>query len=674
MHLNIPNEPRPIVVYHLDRAAFGFSDLPIDRAHPLLRPKPTRKAKKPEAPTGEKSKHQSAWQEAQRRAANGGAEGPSTSSAFAEETPTQDETAEEKAVEQELAAEKSIEGQPSVEDMDGELSVAAIFARVGQSLPNEEPSQPASFPLPLSPPAKVAQKSVPRKSSKPKSASPAPSAPAVSSTSPVPSVAVLKLTRSDTVITATAGRPDDPNGKDLAHRKALTTPKPGGSKPLAAATNERDHDSPATTTRTSKSSPSVSKEPTITEDSTQIPTPKSAVHPKSGPAVSKHSSAIVHKSTTNEITSSGERTDVLAKVPVAIKDRTASLKAARKSGLLISSRGEKDTPPSQSTIRKFDVLSGLRISQMKKPQPRTTPSGAEPSGETAAASSSKPAVATGLSGNKPIHTRPSYPMAKRKEPPEHLSGVDTKKRKLVRKTTTSSSDESSEPRSREGFSVHPFDRRAKRMELTRKGVKGDAFDIEMKKWYDSKRNEGRRKEKEKSSGEGEKSGSDARSGGARTVGDTSRSSKSGESGPGAADQSASKGTKGGKDSFSFSHNGSKAKEPSNAPRDVSKPVKDSTQLDNPATSPKVRPASSQLVWNGDWGMDVAKVSVSGLGDKQSKFGKKLFGRRESDARREGESGERKLKDHASINSSSGALGSSTSLANRAPKPKPRVQL
>ncbi|KAF8602782.1 hypothetical protein BDV93DRAFT_523879 [Ceratobasidium sp. AG-I] len=581
-------------------------DLPQRQERP--RPKPTRKAKKPEAPTGEKSKQQSAWQEAQRRAANGGGDGASTSTAFAEpsvEAPMQDETAEEKAVEQELAAEKSIERQPSVEDTD--------------------------------------------------------------------------------VITATAGRPEDPSGRELAHRKATATPKPGGSKPSAVTTNERDRDSHSTTAQRCKPSPSASREPAGTDDSTQVPTPKSAVAaPKSGLIVSKNSSVIIHRSAANEPPSSGERAGVLSKAPAAIKDRMVSLKAARKSGLIISSRSEKDTPSSQSTVRKFDALSGLRIAQVKKPQPRPTPSGAEPSAETTAASSSKsdeaatthrkPALAAGMSGSKTILSRPAFPMAKRKDPPEQLPGVDAKKRKLVRKLITSSSDESSEPRSREGFSVNPFDRRAKRMELTRKGVKGDAFDIEMKKWYDSKRNEWRQKEKEKSSGEGEKSGSDARSGGARTVGDMSRSSKAGESGPGAADHSASKSTKGSKDSFSFSHNGSKSKDSSNFPRDPSKPSKDSYQSDNPATSPKIRPASSQLVWNGDWGMDVAKVSVSGLGDNKSKFGKKLFGRRESDVRREAESGERKLKEHTSANVSTGALGSNASLAARAPKPKPRVQL
>lgn len=651
------------------------------------RPKPTRKAKKPEAPTGEKSKQQSAWQEAQRRAANGGdTDGAGTSAAAVErsiEMPAHDETAEEKAVEQELAAEKSMERQPSVEDTDGELSVAAIFAIVGQSLPDEE-TPPPSPPLPS--PARAAKKSVPQKSSKPESKSPAPSAPVVSSTSPAPSAPVLKLTRSDTVITATAGRPNDPSGKDLAHRKAAITPKSGGSKPSGVATDARDRGS-HTTKQPSKSSSSASKDSAGTEDSSQVPTPKSAVPAgRSGLIVSKSTTAAANKSPTNETPSSGERPSVLiTRAPAAIKDKTISLKAARKSGLIISGRSDKDAPSSQSAVRRFDAASGLRISQVKKPQAKPTTSGADSTGEPAAASSSKPdetssthkkpVIVAGTSGSKPALAKPSFPMMKRKEPPEQLLGVDAKKRKLVRKFIADSSDESSEPRSREEFNVNPFDRRAKRTELMRKGVKGEALDVEMRKWYDSKRSEWKQREKEKSSGEGEKSGSDARSGGARTIGETVRSSKAGESGSGSADQAASKSVKGAKESFNFLQLGYKAKEASNASRDQSKPVKDSSQPDNLTTSPKIRPTSSQLVWNRDWGMDVAKVSVSGLGDDKSKFGKKLlFPRRESDARREGESGERKLKEHTTTNGSSGTLGPSVSLASRAPKPKPRVQL
>lgn len=639
------------------------------------RPKPTRKAKKPEAPTGEKSKQQSAWQEAQRRAANGGGtDGASTSTPVVEPdagTPTKQEVAEEKAVEQELSAEKSVEVQPSVEDTDGELSIAAIFARVGQSLPNEEPSPPTSSPTPIPPLVQVAEKSVPRKSSKPESKSPAPSAPVVSFTSPAPSVAVLKLTRSDTVITATAGRPDDPSGKDLAHRKSVAGPKPGASKPSTSATNERGRDSHPATARASKPSSAALKEPAATEDSTQVPTPKSAVPmSKSVPAISKNSTTVANKSPANETSAREEVSVSLPKASSIAKDKATSLKGALKPTLTKSpsiGQTEKSTPSSQSNLRKDAFASWLP--KAKRPQPKPAPSGTNGTGETSTASSSKPddvirksAVIAGMSGNRAILGKGAVPMMKRKDPPEQLSGADMKKRKLVRRVP-SSSDESSEllalSSESRGFTVNPFDRRAKKMELTRKGVEGESLRIEMKKWVESKRKEWKQKEKEKSSGEGEKSGSDAKSAGARTIVDALKSSKGDESAPGAIDHTSSKSAKGGKEPWYSSHNGSKAKDSSSAIRDPPKPPKDPSQSDNPGSSPKAH-STSQLVWNRDLGMDVAKVSVTGPGEAKPKLKKKLLDRRE------GDSTERRT----STNGSSVVLGSSAFFASR--KPKPRV--
>lgn len=510
----------------------------------------------------------------------------------------------------------------------------------------------------------MAKKSVPRKSSKPESKSPAPSALVVSSTPPAPPVTVLKLTRSDTVITATVGRPDDPSGKDLAHRKSVAAPRPGASKLSASATNERDRDPHPATTRTPKPSPSALKKPASTEDSAQVPTPKSSIlMSRSAPTFSKNSTTVANKSPANEAPVREEGSIGLPKASVTAKDKAMSLKGALKPTLTKSpstGQTEKSTSSLQSNLRKDAFTSWL--SKMKKPQPRPAHSGTNATGETSAASSSKadevtrkPAVIAGMLGNKAILGRGAFPMAKRKEPPEQLSGADVKKRKLVRRTP-SSSDESSEPR---GFTVNPFDRRAKRMELTRKGVKGESLEIEMKKWVDSQRKEWRRKEKGKSSGEGEKSGSDARSAGARTIMDAFKSSKEGESAPGAVDHAAPKSAKGSKEPWNSSHNGSKAKESSSATRDPPKATKDSYQSDKPGSSPKAHPTSSQLVWNRDLGMDVAKVSVTGPGEAKPKLKKRLFDRRE------GESTERRA-------STNGSNTVSAFFASRPPKPKPRV--
>lgn len=547
------------------------------------RPKPTRKAKKPEVPTGEKSKHQSAWQEAQRRAANGGGtDRASTPTAVPEpdaETPTKEEADEEKAVEQELSAEKSLEGQAGVEDTD-----------------------------------------------------------------------------------ATTGRPDDPSGKDLAHRKSMTTPKSGASKSSTGTTNERNRDSHSTAPRASKSSPSALKEPTGTEDSTQIPTPKSAVA-MSKSAVSKNSTIVANKSLATETPVREEGSVGLPRASVTTKDKATSLKGGLKPTLTKSpSTGqiEKSTSSLQSNPRRDTFASWL---PKKKPQPRPVQSGTNGTGETSAASSSKPydgnrklAGIAGLSGNKAILGKGAFPMSKRKEPPESLSGADTKKRKLVRETP-SSSGESPEPR---GFTVHPFDIRAKRAELSRNGVMGESLKNEMKKWVGSQRKEWKQKEKEKSSGEGEKSGSDARSAGARTIVSAFKSSKGDDSAPGATDHATSKSVKGSKGPWNSFQIGSKAKESSSAIRDPQKTIKDSSQSDNPGSSPKAQTAPSQRVWNSDLGMEVAKVSVTGPGDAKPKP-KKLFDRRE------GDSTQRRL----TINGSSTTLGSS-SFFSRGPKPKPRV--
>ncbi|KAF8749972.1 hypothetical protein RHS01_09696 [Rhizoctonia solani] len=77
--------------------------------------------------------------------------------------------------------------------------------------------------------------------------------------------------------------------------------------------------------------------------------------------------------------------------------------------------------------------------------------------------------------------------------PSGQSSSSSQSRIKKRKLLLSSSDESEGPR----FTVNPFDRRAKQMELTRKGVSGEAFQSEMKRWIHEKKSEWKEKERQK---------------------------------------------------------------------------------------------------------------------------------------------------------------------------------
>ncbi|KAG8729649.1 hypothetical protein FRC12_020822, partial [Ceratobasidium sp. 428] len=109
-----------------------------------------------------------------------------------------------------------------------------------------------------------------------------------------------------------------------------------------------------------------------------------------------------------------------------------------------------------------------------------------------------------------------------------------------------------------------------------------------------------------------------------------------------------------------------SKEITTAPRDalrinelprIPKTTKEASQSDHAGNSPKIhKPA--RLVWNGDWGMDVHQVSISGAGDPKSKY-KRFPHRREADGattdRRDGDSSGRRIKDHPSNQHSTNSL-------------------
>ncbi|KAG8695220.1 hypothetical protein FRC08_007959 [Ceratobasidium sp. 394] len=534
---------------------------------PRPRPKPTRRGKKSEAPTDEKSQQQNALQEARKLVASG---------------------------------ESEEVGGAAPETQEGEAGGDEPKKQATENLANgKRASEPAD----------------------------------------------------DAVITPTAGRPDDPNEKEHNKKDTPTNQKKSGApikavstKSLANATDDRETPSQA--------SPSVAK---ATSD-VSAPSKKTLAaakndQPKNMYIALKKSRSSTSASTSKPLviskvgssqrrsgwgsdTSAGETSPVVLHVP-RIASPSPPEKAKRPAP--VASTGN----PAQSTS-----------SSTRVPTVTSTKSGDTP----ASASSVKPTVATTdrqlyfSKFGKSIHVgNGASTLGKRKEPVAQASSAHFKKRKLSRKLVVSSSDESDGARpTPPTFFPNPFERRAKQMELTRKGVSGDAFRHEMDKWMDMKRAEWKAREKPKANGrDSEKSGSDG-----KATGNAPRPSKTAELGSGAVtDNAASK----------FPKDTQKGpKEPIPITRDLPRihmvndlpriPRKNSTHSDHAGNSPKIQKASSKRVWNGDWGMDVHQVSVTVSGDVKNKF-KKFQYRRESDGattdRRDGDQGERRVKDHSS---------------------------
>jgi hypothetical protein len=141
--------------------------------------------------------------------------------------------------------------------------------------------------------------------------------------------------------------------------------------------------------------------------------------------------------------------------------------------------------------------------------------------------------------------------------------------------------------------VNPFDRRAKQMELTRKGMSGEALHMEMKKWTDAKKAEWRMKGREK---EKEREREKERNGGSS-------------------------------DARTSNGDGSAAKSGSETRRHAWTGATANSRGNDTKTR--------KVVWNGDWGMDVAKVSFAGsgmTGDKSRNV--KVRERKESESGRD----------------------------------------
>ncbi|KAG9123648.1 hypothetical protein FRC07_014394 [Ceratobasidium sp. 392] len=630
---------------------------------PRPRPKPTRKGKKSEAPTGEKSKQQTAWQEAQKRAANGMPDDVEGTDALKVE----EDKLEGDELEQEYIQE-TMNGDRLSERTDGELLVVPP----SEQLPSPAPALASvSSSASVLAPSQEANKSSPRNNTRSGSASSVPLALGISPTAP--SAPVLKLTRSDAVIAPTAGRPDDPsekennkkdttesNNKNTSENNNKGTPatqkgemsaKSVSGKSRANATDQRETSRTSPLKHTSAISKGFvkdvmgsskandvsahSKKSLTATKSDQsrgvyiaLKKPRPSMNGSTKPSVSSRTGPTHRRSGWGSDTSAGEASSTAVNLP-----RTGSPSPPEKV--------KRPAPATSISSHPTPSSSGTR-----PPAAMSTKSG----GTQTTTSSSKP---TGLSAErqllvarfgKSIQIANASALGKRKEPVAQASSAHFKKRKLSRKLVASSSDESDAPRT--PFAVNPFERRAKQMELTRKGVSGDAFRHEMEKWTEMKRAEWKAKAKGNAR-DSEKSGSDG-----KATGSVTKPPRPVESGSEAVTNNST--SKSSKDVFKASEKVTAVSRDALKINDLPRipKNKDSAQSDHAGTSPKIQ-KMSKLVWNGDWGMDVHQVSISSGGDAKNKF-KKVLNRREPDNtpadRRDGDSGERRMNPFSNQNS------------------------
>ncbi|CUA71911.1 Neurofilament heavy polypeptide [Rhizoctonia solani] len=397
---------------------------------------------------------------------------------------------------------------------------------------------------------------------------------------PKPSVApipVLKLTRSDAIITPTGARSKEPERKEAASAKDAPSKAPGSDKakrlgdlpmrPLPTSDSPRKDVAQANVEKTARpglkgTAQSQSKDTTSGVSRPALGTSKSSTlinNIKSAPTGSSSSpDSNVKRPAISAIGSSSKGLPI----PVGIgKARTALRIAAEKAQAIKSEptwnnttqtansgSPEKLTPNANSSI---SLKASSSASKITRPFPMTLPSRTEKSEPEPKPS---PLIKLSTLGKRKDSSSPL---------PSGQSSSSSQSRAKKRKLALSSSDESEGPR----FIVNPFDRRAKKLELTRKGVSGEAFQAEMKKWMHAKKAEWREKERQKEKQNDKPGGNEIRTAIAE-----------------------------------------------------GKPVSESVRhrLAGGSTSTRIGEAklARKKVYNSDWGMDVAKVSVAGSSEKR----------------------------------------------------------
>ncbi|CAE6500816.1 unnamed protein product [Rhizoctonia solani] len=423
-----------------------------------------------------------------------------------------------------------------------------------------------------------------------------------SQSSPAHTPTVLKLTRSDAIITPTGARSNEPERKETSPVKDSPSKTSVLDKflnlgdlpirPLPVLNLSRRDINQASSEKTSRSGVKA-----VVQS-----------HPKDATTTSVSRSAL---GTSNSST-------LINGVKSALAGSNSSPDSTvKKTTLLVTGSSSKNVSTSVATDKARMAFSNAteKVHPTKSDSSRSNAAQltSNSSGLTKMASSSSPnnSLKASSSGHKTTRPFPMmvpsrlekseadskplpFKLGKRRDSspslPSGHSSSSSQPRVKKRKLLLSSSDESEGPK----FIVNPFDRRAKKLELTRKGVSGEAFQAEMKKWMHAKKVEWKEKERQKEKQNDRSSGNEVRTAIAE-----------------------------------------------------GKPVSELVRHRLAGGSTSSRIGESKLarkkVYNRDWGMDVAKVSVAGSGEKRTLSKTETEEKRELNLRDPRESNAGKIK-------------------------------
>ncbi|CAE6440786.1 unnamed protein product [Rhizoctonia solani] len=549
----------PVILGRRTRSGKEFAEPPLRRRSTAPND-PQRQAKPLANPrrTGQKSKHQSAWQEAQKRGVEDFAEGKAdgeqaletVESGYHDNHPYSSKNRKSHVV-------SSMKLSGSAKAASSNSGDMRLTSKLEQASPSDltKGSQPT--------------RGVPSSATKSAKSSAVPQSNFASA--PV----VLKLTRSDTVITPTGARPNEPEHKDVS--SARNSPNKGSEPekvealadlPMrtlpasASARKDAAQTNPDKTTRSGVkgTAQSHAKDTSSSVSRSALGTSNSSTLINGAKLSSTNSSpdSVFKKSPTLAIGSDSRNPSApgLTEKPiVAPRNLTEKPKITKVGGVWINA-----AKPSPNSSRFNELVPHVGPNNTLK--------------STSTSKTTKPFPMPSRIERGELDSKQSHLtlLGKRKGSPSPLpsaqSSSSSQRRAKKRKLLLSSSDESEGPK----FVVNPFDRRAKQMELTRKGVSGEAFQSEMKRWLHEKKAEWKDKERLKDK-QKEKQGE-------RT-------------------------------------NDSELRNAIAEGKPVSEAVRH--RLAGSSTSTRVGDAklARKKAWSTEWGMDVAKVSVAGNGEKRT---------------------------------------------------------
>ncbi|KAH7318813.1 hypothetical protein B0J17DRAFT_302687 [Rhizoctonia solani] len=395
--------------------------------------------------------------------------------------------------------------------------------------------------------------------------------------SPSNTPTVLKLTRSDAIITPTGARSNESERKGSSPVKDSPSKTPGSDKlktlgelpmrPLPVLNSLRKDVNQANSEKPLRSAVKVAVQ---SQSKDIIATLVSRT------ALGTSNSSTLINGAKSALAGSNPSPDSTVKRSTLLMSGSNSKNASTpgltdKARVALGNSAEKVQPTKSDVSRSNAVQPTPNSSSLNKMAPSSSPNASLKVGSSGQ-KTTRPFPMTMSSrlekseaDSKPL---PVIKLGKRKDSAEPIpsgqSSSSSQPRPKKRKLQMSSSDESEGPK----FIVNPFDRRAKKLELTRKGVSGEAFQAEMKKWMHAKKVEWKEKERQKEKQNDRPSGNEVRTAIAE-----------------------------------------------------GKPVSELVRhrLAGGSTSSRVGEVklARKKVYNRDWGMDVAKVSVAGSGEKRT---------------------------------------------------------